>query len=483
MKKVIVKINIRGGILSPGDLNNILETADNLKCETIHLGERQNLYLEIEEDQTEAVKKKFEEWHYDFEIDSNIYPNIISSYGAENLYTTFNNWLSEGIYRDVLDSFDFKPSIKINIVDNTQGLIPLFTGNLNFISSASPNFWYLYVRKPSSQQSNCWPELIYGTDISAISKVLEDLMNREANLNFIQLYSQVQEKHKFITIEKELDLVLPRVRFPYYEGMNKLGDGYWLGIYRRNNDFTRQFLKSLCALCFQTKIGLLNLTSWKSLLIKGIKEEDRIKWEMLLGKYGINIRHSSIELNWQIKDGDKFGLKLKKYLIKKFDNRDIRTYGLSFAIRNGHMNIHSSIILDRKPVINILGVKVFDLYDISYAEGFNPNNQNYSLFAQKISKKHLTDYIVELCRIYYAQLNLDTVSTPQQFGEDQNSSTSLLLPQCIHCFTVYNENIGDPFAGILAGTSFESLPETYNCPLCDNPKKDFVKNHIHVVIK
>ena len=41
--------------------------------------------------------------------------------------------------------------------------------------------------------------------------------------------------------------------------------------------------------------------------------------------------------------------------------------------------------------------------------------------------------------------------------------------------TVYDPKTGEPENGIAAGTSFESLPGSYSCSLCEGPKDDFVK--------
>ena len=48
------------------------------------------------------------------------------------------------------------------------------------------------------------------------------------------------------------------------------------------------------------------------------------------------------------------------------------------------------------------------------------------------------------------------------------------LYQCRHCFTVYDENLGDPEQQIVAGTGFQQLSATYYCPLCEAGKEDFV---------
>ncbi len=37
---------------------------------------------------------------------------------------------------------------------------------------------------------------------------------------------------------------------------------------------------------------------------------------------------------------------------------------------------------------------------------------------------------------------------------------------CTVCHYIYDPEIGDPENGIVAGTSFEELPEDWVCPLC-----------------
>lgn len=44
---------------------------------------------------------------------------------------------------------------------------------------------------------------------------------------------------------------------------------------------------------------------------------------------------------------------------------------------------------------------------------------------------------------------------------------------CTVCNWVYDPAIGDPESGIAPGTSFESIPEDWVCPLCGVGKEDF----------
>ena len=46
---------------------------------------------------------------------------------------------------------------------------------------------------------------------------------------------------------------------------------------------------------------------------------------------------------------------------------------------------------------------------------------------------------------------------------------------CAVCGHVYDPAVGDPDAGIPAGTRFEDLPENWVCPVCGAAKSDFVK--------
>ncbi len=47
--------------------------------------------------------------------------------------------------------------------------------------------------------------------------------------------------------------------------------------------------------------------------------------------------------------------------------------------------------------------------------------------------------------------------------------------RCIVCGYVYDPEIGEPDNGILPGTRFEDLPDTYVCPICGAPKDQFEK--------
>jgi rubredoxin len=47
--------------------------------------------------------------------------------------------------------------------------------------------------------------------------------------------------------------------------------------------------------------------------------------------------------------------------------------------------------------------------------------------------------------------------------------------RCEICGYIYDPAIGDPDSGIASGIPFESLPDSWVCPLCGADKSQFVK--------
>src|SRR5207249_2926877 len=122
--------------------------------------------------------------------------------------------------------------------------------------------WYLYVRFPKTTMMYPWPVLIYSDDIPRISKLIESIIFSSKHLfydrpdiNGFKLYEMVQAAENFTTQAITLNLQLPDFGVPYYEGFNKYGNKTWLGIYRRDELFDVSFLKDICNICLQTKIG------------------------------------------------------------------------------------------------------------------------------------------------------------------------------------------------------------------------------------
>lgn len=169
---------------------------------------------------------------------------------------------------------------------------------------------------------------------------------------------------------------------------------------------------------------------------------------------------------------------LKRHIIRHFDKEDVRTYGLSFAVQtNATSNLFGSVIIRKQQLKNPHRLKSLDRFDILHTSDFNPNSSHLVLYRQDVEKEYLGPYLVSLCKFFYEKdstpisLSAEVSYPPTDTITDKK--TGKVLHQCKHCFTIYDEDLGDEEGNISPGTSFTDLPEDYCCPLCDAGKEDF----------
>ena len=474
-KQYTIKINLPGGIVSAGELYAVVMAAERARVPNMQLGTRQQLFCKVADQYAPAFLAGLEQAGIPFEANEEKYPNILSSYVTEGIFTT-QSWVSEGLYKDILGAFDYKPRLKINLVERSQSFVPFFTGNINFISSDIGNYWHLYVRWPQTTQLHPVKNLIGSEDIPRISRVIEEAMLYEGITTLDALQSALRQKGPFATQPVKEPLRGSAFDLPYYEGFNRWGNRTWLGIYRREELFPLAFLRDICLVCLDTRIGQLYTTPWKSLIIKGIEDKDRGLWEYIMGKYRINLRHASNELNWQIEDLNEEGLRLKRYLVRQFDLDDVRTEGLCFAIKTRPRSGLSGSVIIRRQEGGAAGQrKTLDRYDILHTPDFNANSKEYILYREGLEKENLAVYLVSLCKSFYEQRSSrePTPLTPPARTASPDRSGTAQVFRCRHCLTRYDEQYGDPDAGQPAGTPFQQLPPDYTCPVCDSGRADF----------
>jgi rubredoxin len=479
MNDDLYRILIPGGVTSPGELKDIISMLESAGLKEVYFGSRQDLLFPIDkadEKQLEGISK----FNTDV-VGERSYQNIVCSYVSADIFD-MTYWLKGSTYLYILEGFDYSPKLKINITDPKQRLVPIFSGDLNFIASDSEDYWYLNVKLPHWKTSANYPVLIYSWDITTISKAIEGVYEdiQDVEELFFVISKQLDTNNK--TIEKELNIAY--TTFPYYEGMNRMGlDQYWLGLYWRNNRYDLDFLKEFCGFCLDNSIGKICITPWKSFIVKGIKQESRPELERFLGSWGINVRHSQLEMNWHIPVDDAEALDLKKFLVRSFDQNDISTYGLTFGISNdvGKRSHFSSVIIEKNSLPTI--VKDFEVrptYNVLHFENFDPNTHHYISYAQDIDKIELPGLLMELSKKYFEQLG--KVKPIEKRAEKKNTAAPQRIHQCQSCFTVYDQAYGDMKAGISAGTTFDSIPENYVCPVCDAPKADFKETLLSAAI-
>jgi rubredoxin len=473
----LTRLIIKGGVISPGELLEIVNMCLEQGLNAISFGSRQDIILPKD---FKAIDKEKMGKHlivYPNEKSGN---NIVTSYVSTDIFRN-TPWLTGNKFLYILEQFKAQPILKVNITDPNQQLVPLFTGHINFIASHHEDYWFVHIRLPKWDKMEQYPVLIYSWNIAEVYYAIEKILDEEPDSvdMIFQLVNDVLDTNNR-TID--IPLNIPFYPFPYYEGMKKLGiDQYWLGLYWRDNLYDLAFLKEMCDLCFDCKIGKICITPWKSFIVKGIPRVRKLDWEKFLGKKGINVRHSLLELNWHLPVAEEWALNLKTFLVRTLDQFDISTYGLTFGIsdynREGHY--FTSIVVERNETPAALeSIKIRATYNVLYAKNFDPNTREYIVLAQDVDKLELPTILIELSKKYFGELG----NTVLEIGANnlKKEKAEQLVHQCTECLTIYNPEFGDTIQGIAKDILFEDLPEDYCCSLCESPKINFVELVINV---
>lgn len=403
-----IKVNFKGGIIPPAGLYNILVAAGKSGLLYVRFGLRQQLLFDVPIEELDNLTAELKKLEVSFELSNNEYPNIVSSYPAEEIFIK-DTWLTENIYKEIFQSFTYKPRLKINISDSNQSFTPMLTGNINWVASPDEtNFWYLVIRFPKTNVVYEWRDAVHTKDMAHMSFFIEEIILKEPekfyendHANGDELYEKVNTE-KFYAEPVSWPLQLPPFNLPYYEGLNQYNDKYWLGIYRRDELFSVGFLKEVCMLCLNTGATQLCSTPWKTIIIKGIKPHNRKKWNRLLDKYLINLRHAANELNFQVEDNSFKALQLKHHFVKYLNDDDTRTIGVCIGIKTRRKSeVFCSILVRRRPLIRIGKIELFHVYDILCAKDFNPNERTDFVYSSGNPKFVLAEQLRRAVLSYY----------------------------------------------------------------------------------
>lgn len=455
-----LRIATQGGVITPDELQRLAMLAKKWALGKIEVGFRQDLLVPCTDSQRSLLRSQLMSEGFGVEEAAAVHPNIVSSLVSQNIFPQLS-WLRSGDYLDILDEFTFRPRLKINLIDPTQELIRPLTGELNFIASPTPSFWYLVINLSELGGIHVWPKLIDGEQIAAWVQHIEKiwLKNPPPNCSFEELYGTVSKAFTGRTRPIQKELKLTPKPYPHHEGIYRYDDRYWMGLYQRDNEFDTTFLEALCQLCIDTKIGRLYPTPFKTFIVRDIPKETIYQWEKLLGIWGIHTHYSSLELNWQLPDADASALRLKTELVEAFERLRIRTSSLSFGI--GHRNAETTSTI----VIEPLSID-YQRFRVVHSPDFYIGNTEWEVFAGDVARKNLPEILRRLTLKYYEQLSTDKKASITRKTSGIKPAPTQSVMQCKHCQTVADVPL--------------PLPSSYLCSLCDAPVADFVEVELEI---
>ena len=470
MSSQLHRVSVRGGILAPSELLTIIELARELGLDGLHFGSRQDILFPVADSQRHVLERyprlvveSLAESHH---------ANIMCSYVAADIFPS-TPWLTSSTYLYILEQFTFPTPLEINITDPQQRLVPLFTGHLNFVAAEEEDFWYLYVKLPHWPAMRSFPALIHSWDVGRVAASLCAAPDAET-MDEVVIAAHENENLNLRDVRK--DLAISFRPFPYYEGMNRLDrDHFWLGLYWRNNWYSLDFMAAACEQCLEHRIGKLSITPWKSFIVSGIPDAGRLSWEKLLGRFGINARHSSLELNWHLPVADGDALELKRYLVRECDRRDISTYGLTLGVGRGKDVPFTSILIEREDLRSgfVDGFAVRPLYTLKCAKNFDPNTREYAEYARRVDRSELAELLVEISQVYFEQLNEEQEQIIESSLPASRARETREVGECGRCLAVYDPELGEPDAGVSPGVPLSGLPADYRCWTCGAPRSEF----------
>lgn len=104
----------------------------------------------------------------------------------------------------------------------------------------------------------------------------------------------------------------------------------------------------------------------------------------------------------------------------------------------------------------------------------------HTIFIGKIIDCDNLSDVEPMTYAYYHQIkggkSPKTAPTYIKEEPEVKTATSSGKYTCRVCGYVYDPAVGDPDGGVEPGTSFEDLPDTWACPICNAPKSEFEKD-------
>jgi hypothetical protein len=402
-KSEFSRVLTKGGVLTPSYLSDIVRVAEIAGNDSVLLGSRQDiLFKQDENSELKIIQLKPDKFQlFDREF---AFQNIVSSLVSTDILPS-TEWVRDETYHSIFDQIQFKHTIRINIVDPKQDLVPLFSGNLNFIASLTPGYWFLYLKKNDQEDAKKWPGLIATNDIASLAFNLEKIWNLTKDLSLDDLSWEMSNTLQIHSMRSDEELNLPKDFFPSYEGLEKTkrNDSNWIDFYCQNNRYKIKFLREVIELCEQTGQDKIYLTPWKTFLIKGISQQNKELWKALIERSCLNKNNSLLELNWRLPLHDKKAYNLKRFIVDSFDKLDLKNFQLSLTIQTKPMDVYTAAIIRVDRGVKLPGFLEFiRTYSIYFASEVNTSNSKYILFEQNISKYELPQKIEELNNRYFS---------------------------------------------------------------------------------
>ncbi|MCE9600048.1 MAG: rubredoxin [Spirochaetia bacterium] len=415
----MIRIPVRGGMTSVSDLRKIVEWCLTNGVRQIMPGMRQEILL------IDANLKQTPSLHgLGFETIPDGFYNIMSSIVSTGIESSVP-WMSNAVYRRILEDLPTFSSLRIQIQDPVQKLLTGLSSDLLFSAAGDVDTWNIYVHDSATKRLRIIDAICTTMQVSTIATMFEKHRTSFAEAGpFLQEVfgiKKTRSSHQFRPLSA-----------PMFEGVHAYHEGYWLGITSRDGIFSPDHIQRVISLARTAGTGYVFFTPYHSLLLKNLPEP-------AVGMAStLPLRHSEQELFWQsAPDAISLRQRVSRALVREQLPLKVATAALTSGdpveaplrlVRARRLPLRLNLEITEQTEggyefhVKQSGSLRSILPAIAFAEGGKPGPQ--------------------------------VVSPPE---------STLACPDC---GTAYMPEYGDPMAEIVPGTACDELPGDYCCSVC-----------------
>jgi len=459
--KLATLINSPGGFFTPKDLRHCAIAAEK---HGLYLGQRQNIIIpDVSCDHPELQKLSDSVRSEDYYKHTN---NIVCSHAAGGLLGNQDWAYRNDAYLEILEKIHTPPNMKVNLCSRDQSLFPIFSGQLNFITSNEEGYWHLVVNVNNKRQ--LLPFLFRNNQVHRVIELIDDNNRPGTLLDTKQLMTLLPQELNIDSQQQALEL---QVKHPSdYEGFQQMRNAkFSLNIFSNHNIWHAKFIAELCDMADKQGLGRIYLTAGRSLLIKHIEENLCFEWQNLIGKHNITLRHSEQDLSWMVPAEKRDLVRIKEKIIQRLHAGGLSFQGLYIALDPAEFECGAQIIIRSHKQAGKNSYQVFHKEEFDYRYG------PFISAGNGLSFEQLLDSLYSLRKMFFQRSSIADIVIMQALKASEKITQEMDVYQCPNCLTQYHETIGQAHLGIPAATPFSKLPPDWSCELCDTNKTNFTK--------
>lgn len=382
-------------------------------------------------------------------------PNIVTTAPVAGIRPG-RDWLTPGVFQDLLADLPFRPQLPVSIADPVQPFLPSRMGQVSFLAMEQPDTWALEVVLPNATDTWRAPGTLHAHDLSPAIERIQRFYLRPTGDPAVELFTRLEDLLRSDNGPVE-EVTVPSYAPPGHAASLPMPEDGW----------PATFLQELAVWALQRDNVTLSLTPWRTLLVRGIEEEDTRTVARLCAVNRIPREASP----WHTHVLATPECTADAHALCDALTRVSPTNpGVSLAVTSNAGSLDTHLHLERRRPATLGGLRparyTLTLRDL--------DNTRATTAERVIEGLHLPEVTTEI--LAWLDLRSALLAPPESVPATPMETKPAPTHDhhtCMDCLTVYDSDFGDPLAHIAPGVPFESLPDEWQCPTCGAPATQF----------